>query len=77
MVRNSMRALDVDPMTEKILGIRLKGGPPWGFRLKGGKGAEAPLHVSTVSQLFFFSLALSQGKQMSRLRNILSRVLWC
>lgn len=56
MVRFFMQALDVRPMTEKILHIQLRGGPPWGFRLKGGKGSEAPLHISSVSQLIIFLL---------------------
>ena len=29
--------------------VHLKGGKPWGIRLKGGMDASEPLHISMVS----------------------------
>lgn len=53
MVKYCIQDSDAESMTEKILWIQMRGGPPWGFRMKGGKGADAPLVISMVSKLLF------------------------
>ena len=32
--------------------VGLQGGPPWGFRLQGGREYRAPLSVTKVSSVF-------------------------
>lgn len=41
-------------MPDKV--IVLKDGPPWGFRMAGGKNSGSPLKISRVNIIFAFTL---------------------
>ena len=45
------------------LTIQLTGGPPWGFRLHGGRGQNIPLTVAKVSKCSKRRIPLIEGQR--------------